>query len=181
MLMEAFFKLSRRIVQSPNFDESTIGIWQTFFKPPQNETDLDSVIRERLRGFLTKAFRRPIKQGLLERYVRHVSAQIKLGLGFTDSMKEAASAVLSSPRFLYLYDQSGSTDGIEKLDGYELASRLSFFLWGSIPDDELLRVAGNGRLSEPKMLEQQVNRMLANPKLKRFCDSFPTQLSLIHI
>jgi len=175
MLMEAFFKLSRRIVQSPNFDESTIGIWQTFFKPPQNETDLDSVIRERLRGFLTKAFRRPIKEGLLDRYVRHVSAQIKLGLGFTDSMKEAASAVLSSPRFLYLYDQSGSTNEIEKLDGYELASRLSFFLWGSIPDDELLRVAGNGRLSEPKMLEQQVNRMLANPKLKRFCDSFPTQ------
>ena len=55
------------------------------------------------------------------------------------------------------------------------ASRLSFFLWGSIPDDALLQLAGNGELAKPAVRAAQVNRMLANPKLKRFCDSFPSQ------
>ena len=61
------------------------------------------------------------------------------------------------------------------LDGFELASRLSFFLWGSIPDDELLQLAGSGRLIESQVLSQQVDRMLMDRRLKRFCESFPSQ------
>ena len=174
-LMEAVFKLSQRIVQSPNFDVTTVGIWQTLFVPPADGLDVGTVVRKRLRRFLTKAFRRPVKEGSLERYVRHVTTQIQMGVGFTEAMKEAAAAVLASPRFLYLYDRQGEAGKVEPLDSYELASRLSFFLWASIPDDELLRVAGSDRLSEPTILEQQVNRMLSDHKLKRFCDSFPAQ------
>ena len=173
-LMEAFFKLSRRIVQSPNFDGRTVGIWQTFFMPPK-AGDVKTVVRDRLHGFLTKAFRRPVSESVLNRYTQHVHRQIDDGIGFTGAMKEAASAVLSSPRFLYLYDQPTADGQIKPLDGYNLASRVSFFLWGSIPDEELLQLAGSGKLSEPQVLKSQVDRMLADPKLKRFCDSFPSQ------
>ena len=124
---------------------------------------------------MTKAFRRPVPRALLDRYTKHVHAQLDAGVGFTDAMKEAVSAVLSSPRFLYLYDQPATSKGAEPLDGYDLASRLSFLFWGSIPDDELLRLAGDGSLSRPAVLRAQVNRLLADPKLKRFCDSFPAQ------
>jgi hypothetical protein len=173
-LLEAFFKLSRRIVQSPNFDGRTVGIWKEFFVVP-TAGDVKDAVRARLRKFMTRAFRRPLPEAMLNRYTQHVHRQIDSGMGFTEAMKEAASAVLSSPRFLYLYDRPAAAGKTEPLDGYDLASRLSFFLWGSIPDDELLKLAGNGELDKPAVRAAQVNRMLASPKLKRFCDSFPSQ------
>ena len=173
-LLEAFFKLSRRIVQSQNFDQRTVGIWQTFFMPPK-DGDVKTVARERLRGFLTKAFRRPVSESMLNRYTRYVHMQLDKGMAFTGAMKEVVSTVLSSPRFLYLYDRPASTKAVEPLDGYDLASRLSFLFWGSIPDGELLRLAGEDSLGKPAILRAQVNRLLADPKLKRFCDSFPSQ------
>ena len=96
-LMEAFFKLSRRIVQSPNFDGRTVGIWQTFFMPPK-DGDVKTVARERLRGLLAKAFRRPVTEPVLNRYTQHVHRQLDSGIDFTSAMKEAASAVLTSPQ-----------------------------------------------------------------------------------
>jgi len=173
-LMEAFFKLSRRIVQSPNFDGRNVGIWKSFFVLPEGAQP-KSVVRNRLRGFMTRAFRRPVSDDVLNRYTQHVHRQLNAGMDFTSAMKEAASAVLASPRFLYLYDQPTASEKIKPLDSYDLATRLSFFLWGSIPDEELLQLAENEKLAEPQVLKAQVNRMLADPKLKRFCDSFPSQ------
>ena len=173
-LLESFFKLSRRIVQSPNFDGSTVGIWREFFVAP-TEDDVKELVHQRLRNFMTRAFRRPVPKALLNHYTHHVHRQIDLDVSFTDAMKEAASAVLSSPRFLYLYDRPSVAGKKESLDGYDLASRLSFFLWSSIPDDTLLQLAGNGELVKPEVRAAQVNRMLSSPKLKRFCDSFPSQ------
>ena len=89
-------------------------------------------------------------------------------------MKGVVSAVLASPRFLYLYDSLGPEEEAMSRDVF-LASRLSFFLWGSLPDDELLDHALAGRLSDPEVFDGQLDRMLSDPKLKRFCDSFPTQ------
>ncbi|MEC9081489.1 MAG: DUF1592 domain-containing protein, partial [Verrucomicrobiota bacterium] len=174
ILLEAFFKLSRRILESPNFDRLTVGIWGDFFLEPE-EVEIKNAVRKRLRRFMTRAFRRPLDEALLNRYAQHVFRQIEAGMSFTGAMKEAASAVLSSPRFLYLYNQPAVTGKTESIDGYDLASRMSFFLWGSIPDDELLQLAGKGDLAKPTVLKEQVNRMLASPKLKRFCDSFPSQ------
>jgi mono/diheme cytochrome c family protein len=176
-LLEAFFKLSRRIVQSPNFDGRTVGIWKEFFVAPPTAPagDVKDTVRARLRKFMTRAFRRPVPEAMLNRYAQHVHRQIDSGMGFTEAMKEAASAVLSSPRFLYLYNRPMASDKTDPLDGYDLASRLSFFLWGSIPDDVLLELAGSGELAKSAVRAAQVNRMLASPKLKRFCDSFPSQ------
>ena len=91
-------------------------------------------------------------------------------MSFTDSMKSVASAAIASPQFLYLYHRDAGEQ-----DLYALASRLSFFLWGSIPDDELLSLAKQGKLRQTDVLAQEVERMLNDKKVKRFCDSFPSQ------
>ncbi|MCH8921789.1 MAG: DUF1592 domain-containing protein [Planctomycetes bacterium] len=185
LLMESFLKLSRSIVESPDFNANTCGIFNSFFAPPpenQNpaKKNTDEVVTQRLRQFLTRAFRRPVHESDLARYTRHVTAQIRSGKSFTDSMKEAASAALASPRFLYLYERAagGDAKAVAKqvpLDDFELASRLSFFLWGSIPDQMLLDLAAKGELHKAEVLNRQLDRMLKDRRLKRFCDSFPAQ------
>lgn len=175
LLMEAFLQLGQSITQSPDFHAENVGIWKDFFAAPTVEKELHVEVRRRLDRFLYKAFRRPISEGIRERYVGFAIAQIESGVSFPDAMKAVASAVLASPRFLYLYETSSQADATEEVDHFELASRLSFFLWGSLPDQVLLDAASNGRLKEQEVLLGQVERMLKDPKLKRFCDSFPTQ------
>lgn len=184
LLMDEFLKLGQSITQSPDFGPKRVGIWDRFFQPPVDlpaaaaAVELREGVRQRLLPFLTKAFRRPPEEALLDRYVGFVLEQLEAGMDFTTAMKSVAGAALASPRFLYLYN--GATGGDESdearpLDDWELASRLSFFLWGSLPDETLLSLAANGTLSDPIELEKQVERMLDDKKLKRFCDSFPTQ------
>jgi len=170
--MEAFYKLSQSIVNSEDFTGKHCGIWNDFFAEPKQQGEaINRIIHERLEKFLRRAFRKPVSQSLVSRYAKNVQSQIGKGNTFTDSMKDIASVVLCSPRFLYLYDRP--IKGI--LDDFNLASRLSFFLWGSIPDDELLKLAENQDLHKPAVLGAQVDRMLRDKRLKRFCDSFPSQ------
>lgn len=185
LLMEEFLKLGESITQSPDFGPKRVGIWDSFFAPPADTADIDQTVRERLRRFLTKAFRGPIEPESLDRYASFVSRSIGSGTDFTAAMKGAAAAAISSPRFLYLYDRfaddsAASDDNAQAIkprpiDDRELAERLSFFLWGSLPDETLLELASKGALGQPASLEQQIDRMLRDKKLKRFCDSFPAQ------
>ena len=173
LLMESFLKLGQSIMGSPDFGPRRVGIWKEFFvlNPPEKQ-GVEVVVKERLVKFLRKAFRGKVGPGVVDRYAEFVEARMHAGASYTEAIKEVTAAVISSPRFLYLYDQS---EGSEKVDGLELASRLSFFLWGSLPDEELLRLAESGELLKEKVLERQVDRMLKDQKLKRFCDSFPAQ------
>ena len=192
LLMEAFLTLSQSIIESPDFTPANVGIWKEFFaKPAANVSHIEEVER-RLRPFLTRAFRRPVSGASLQRYVAYAARELDQKVDFTDVMKRVASAVLASPRFLYLYSIDSAhatnppalTDDAEKtdpdlVDGFakdiNLASRLSFFLWGSIPDQELLDLAAKGELRKPEVLQSQFQRLMHDPKLKRFCDSFPSQ------
>ena len=179
LLMESFLKLSRSIVDSRDFGPNTCGAWGWLFAPPAGDVDPQTEVRTRLQVLLTRAFRRPADRELLDRYTEHVTARIGAGDSLTDGMKLAVSAALASPRFLYLYDLGGQAEidspKAESPRDFDLASRLSFFLWGSIPDQELIDLAANGRLSDPEVLDRQISRMLNDRKLKRFCDSFPAQ------
>jgi len=175
LLMEAFLKLGQSITQSPDFTPRNVGIWDDFFAPPANEVDEGEVIRERLTTFLSKAYRHPVDDELLNRYVDFVLQQREAGASFSNAMKSVAAATIASPRFLYLYDKASEGDSAKRIDDFELASRLSFFLWGSLPDKTLLDLAAKGELSKPQILESQIDRMLKDRKLKRFCDSFPAQ------
>ncbi|MEZ6122767.1 MAG: DUF1592 domain-containing protein [Planctomycetaceae bacterium] len=182
LLMDEFLKLGQSITDSPDFTPKQVGIWNTFFAAPENSAMLTSVerieeIRSRLSPFLTKAFRRPVSADQLNRYTQFAAGQIDAGVEFPDAMKAVAAATLASPRFLYLYDTSHPERGAApvEVDDFELASRLSFFFWGSIPDEALLEIAASGRLSEQDTLAAQIDRMLLDKRMKRFCDSFPSQ------
>ena len=170
LLMESFLNLSRSIVLSDNFNRKTCGVWPSVFEEPKEKDRTNEIINERLNHFITRAFRRPVDLATLNRYSSHTTDLIKSGSSFLDAMKETVSAILASPRFLYLYDSESKYS-----KDYELATRLSFFLWGSIPDDVLMGRASAGDLSKPDMLRAEVERMLLDGKLKRFCDSFPSQ------
>ena len=196
LLMEAFLSLSQSIVGSPDFTPANVGIWKEFFAEPAASVSQPDEARVRLRPFLTRAFRRPVSEESLARYADYAKRQLESGVGFTEVMKRVSSAVLASPRFLYLYSTPGmrasvSSDSVgsdsvsdakqpdlpaaTRQEDIDLASRLSFFLWGSIPDQELIDLASTGQLRDPDVLQAQFRRLMHDPKLKRFCDSFPSQ------
>lgn len=175
LLMESFLKLSRSIVESDDFNEDTCGVWNSFFTSPDKTENLQAVIENRLLSFLTRAFREPVDEATLDRYSENAFQRIQSGETYTEAMKMMASAALASPRFLYLRDQPMVEENADHAADVALASRLSYFLWGSIPDSVLLERAANGELSDPQTLVAEVERMLQDERLKRFCDSFPGQ------
>ncbi len=170
LLLETFLRLSVSILESPDFNEANVGCWKDFFQEPAAGKELQAEVRRRLEPFLKLAFRSSVDGETVDRYTAYVLAKKNQGLSFTDSMKKVSSAILSSPRFLYRSESTDPQDG-----PFELASRLSFFLWGSIPDRELLQQAETGEISQPDVLNQTMQRMFADPKIERFLDSFPTQ------
>ena len=170
LLLDAFLRLSVSIVESPDFNEQTVGIWNEFFQQPAEGTALPDEVKRRLTPFMTMAFRGRVDEDTLDRYAAYATSRMKQGLSFTDSMKKVASAVLSSPMFLY---RTGAADRQEA--PFELASNLSYFLWGSCPDQELLRLAESGELTQSDVLNRTIERMLADPKIERFLDTFPSQ------
>ncbi len=173
LLFDAFLRLSVSVVESPDFNENTVGIWNNFFKAPAADaadTDVPAETRQRITDFLQRAFRGPVEKATIDRYTAYALAKLKQEMPYPAVMKKVASAALSSPMFLFHYH---TTD--PKLAEYALASRLSFFLWASGPDDALLELAGEGELAKPEVLTKTVDRMLADPKVERFLDSFPSQ------
>ncbi|HAG55732.1 MAG TPA: hypothetical protein DCL17_04935, partial [Dehalococcoidia bacterium] len=170
LLLDAFLRLSVSIVESPDFTRENVGMWDDFFAEPSGDADRELVIRQRLDRFLHRAFRGLADDVTRDRYAAYVTAKLKQGVPFTDCMKKAASAALSSPLFLYR-----STTVNDQNRQFELASRLSYFLWNSCPDDELLRLAKRGELARPVTLNRTIDRMLADRKISRFLDAFPSQ------
>jgi hypothetical protein len=124
---------------------------------------------EIVESFATKAFRRPFEDGELEAYASLAKPLLDDGRPFVEAIRVPLRAVLSAPAFLY---QAGSSD---MLNDFALASRLSYFLWRSMPDAELFDVAKAGRLTDSAVLAEQVNRMLENPKNQRFIQDFTGQ------
>ena len=176
LLMEAFLSLGQSIVQSKDFTKKNVGVWEDLFALPKKNLGTENeLIESRLRGFLTHAFRHPVDKETLGRYVAFVNTERSKGMAFEDAMKAVAAAAIASPRFLYIYNATDQNAAENELDPYSFASRLSFFLWGSIPDEQLLSAAKAGLLEDKQVLQEQLDRMLKSKKLKRFCDAFPLQ------
>ena len=128
LLLESFLGLAQSIVESDDFNQENVGIWDVFFASPKDDANLPEVVQDRLRSFLTHAFRQPPETHTLERYTGYVLDLLNQGYPFTDSMKAVASMALSSPRFLYLFDRPPQINIATKNNDYDLAARLSFFL-----------------------------------------------------
>ncbi len=132
--------------------------------------------RKFLYAFASKAFRRPASEADMDRLMEVYRVGAKGG-SFDEGMRLGVEACLASPRFLFRLEQDPATTkgATRSLDGYEIASRLSYFLWSTMPDDTLLDLAAKGRLVRPAIIRQQVVRMIQDPKAQAFADNFAAQ------
>ena len=124
-----------------------------------------------------RAYRRPLTDWEVQELLDHYRAARRTA-GFESGVQMALRALLVQPEFLFRVEEGlpGSTSDVAQLvSDLELASRLSFFLWSSIPDEELLTLAEAGRLGEPAILEQQTRRMLADPRAEELVSNFAAQ------
>ncbi|MBK8037093.1 MAG: DUF1592 domain-containing protein [Verrucomicrobiaceae bacterium] len=119
--------------------------------------------------FATRAFRRPVTEAQSAPYRQIAAKSLQEGDSVLEALRAAYRAILCSPRFLTFIEAPGP------LDDHAIASRLSFALWCSIPDQELLELANQNKLREPQTLAQQVERLLSHAKAKRFIASFTDQ------
>jgi len=140
---------------------------------PKDEKDKVQV-RASLAKFATRAFRRPLKDGEIDRYAKLVESEMASGEPFLAAFKTGMAAILCSKDFLYLVEGTAKANA-DKLTDWELASRLSYFLWSTMPDDALMKAAEAGDLHKPDVLRSHVRRMLADPKAKRFAEAFPRE------
>ena len=122
-----------------------------------------------LRPFVRRAFRRAVNDVDLQPFLALFEAKLAEQRTFEQALRAALSAVLVSPEFLFLREKPG------QLDDFALASRLSYFLWSTMPDDELLSVAEQKKLSQPATLRAQVERLLNHPKAAAFTENFTGQ------
>jgi hypothetical protein len=123
-------------------------------------------IENQLIKFARLAFRRPPMDGELDPILAMVQAKLAEGLSPLQSLQLGFQTILTAPGFLYLKEGEG------ELDDFTLASRLSYFLWSSMPDAELFELAEQGKLKDPAILRKQVDRMLADPKSQRLTSNF---------
>ncbi|WP_197443337.1 DUF1592 domain-containing protein [Lignipirellula cremea] len=126
-----------------------------------------------LRDFLPRAFRRPASEDEVQRYLSLVKNRLETGRSFEQSLKIGLVAVLCSPNFLYLREDV--RPGTTRINDYELASRLSYFLHRSTPDAQLLQLAAADQLHEPAVLRAQVERLLSSPRREQFITDFVGQ------
>jgi mono/diheme cytochrome c family protein len=144
-----------------------------FICRPQRTADETSCARRIISNLAQRSFRRPVTDEDLNPLMGFYKAGYANG-GVERGVRDALTAILASPHFLYRAE-AGDAASVRTLNDLELASRLSFFLWSSLPDQELLDLASKSRLSERDTLAKQVRRMLADPRAKSLSGDFAFQ------
>ncbi|MEO6183138.1 MAG: DUF1592 domain-containing protein [Verrucomicrobiota bacterium] len=134
-----------------------------------------SAARKNLEIFLPRAFRRPVTREDIDPLVALFDRSQQTGAIYEDALKMAIKAVLVSPNFLFRVEMEPGSEEPYPLKDYELATRLSYFLWSSMPDEKLFKLAGEKRLRQPKILEAQVRRMLQDAKAGSLAENFTGQ------
>ena len=132
-----------------------------------------------LNRFMARAWRRPPTDVEVGRYMKVLESELAAGGNSRSAYLSAMTGVMASKNFYYIVEGSPSQQRQHLNDG-ELASRLSFFLWSSMPDEELFEAAGEGQLRKPDILRSQLHRMLVDRKTNRFVDTFPGQWLQLH-
>ncbi|HTI49438.1 MAG TPA: DUF1592 domain-containing protein, partial [Planctomycetaceae bacterium] len=162
------------IDKSPTLSEQLLLVC----RPAADGHDAATCARRIIDNFVTRAFRRPATADEIELYAGVYEGQRAAGESYERALRLALSAVLVSPRFLFRIEADPAAEDpatVRVLSDYELASRLSYFLWSSMPDAELFAVAARGELRRPDVLRQQVRRMLHDPKRQALIENFAGQ------
>jgi hypothetical protein len=133
--------------------------------------------RDIITKFGRRAFRRPLEDWEITELVSRYSEATGQGLNHADAVQHVVKVILASPQFLYRmeFDNAPESATMHPLSAYEVASRLSFALWSSTPDDVLLDLAGSGDLLKPETLQAQVDRLLSDPRSSALIDNFAGQ------
>ncbi|HET6572940.1 MAG TPA: DUF1592 domain-containing protein [Fimbriiglobus sp.] len=143
---------------------------------PDGPADAADAARKIVAEFARRAFRRPVKPAEVERLMTLYALAESKGEPFEKAIRLPLKAVLVSPHFLFrIEDDPKEPGGVRTLDDFELATRLSYFLWSSMPDEELFALAGRGELSKPGVLKVQIDRMLKDPKSSALVENFAGQ------
>ena len=133
----------------------------------------EASLRDLLERFTFEAFRhQEPDRAYIDRLMNIYAGGIAHGTSSAEALKDTLAIVLASPRFLFLHEPRPAGSPRRPLDGRELAVRLSYFLWSAPPDDELYQLADAGKLGEPQILKQQVDRLLDSPRSELFVDTF---------
>ncbi|HCN77318.1 MAG TPA: hypothetical protein DIT13_09020, partial [Verrucomicrobiales bacterium] len=131
----------------------------------QPEADAERLLTD----FARRAFRRPVSSREIQPFLARVRSALENGRSFEQAMRLGFKGILVSPDFLFLRERG------PRLNDFELASRLSYFLWSSMPDEELLKLAAANQLHEPEVLRGQLDRLLRDPKSRSFTENFTGQ------
>src|SRR5262245_3393341 len=141
---------------------------------PTNANAEVSCARQVISTLARRAYRQPITDADLQRLMSFFETG-RLAGGFEAGIKAALQRILVSPQFIFRIERDSVPGAVHRISDVELASRLSFFLWSSIPDDSLLQLAIDGKLNRPAVLESEVRRMLADPKSSALVENFAGQ------
>jgi mono/diheme cytochrome c family protein len=142
---------------------------------PGPDTTPRDAARKVLEAFMPRALRRPVTAKEIDRYLGIFDKASRRGDPYDQSVKLALKGVLISPSFLFLVETPAEKKGTYRLDHYEVASHLSYFLWSSMPDEKLFELASQGKLHDEAVLREQVRRMTQDPRARGFADGFASQ------
>jgi hypothetical protein len=168
ILMEKYLDAADQVLQAAPADRLLVV-------KPIARVSKNTVAKKILEYHLPRAFRRPVGQEEFALYFTLFEKSLNKGDSFEDAIKLPLKAMLVSPNFLFRTEEEKPMDGAHNVNDFELATRLSYFLWSSMPDDELFAQAYSNQLHEPAVLEAQVKRMLADKKARAFAENFAGQ------
>jgi len=161
-------------IEGPFYDHWPVAGFARFFPDPPNRPGIDYLDQSLLR-LADVAYRRPVHQDEVEPYLQLARNHYQQKGDFWEAAKLGVRAILTSPNFLYLAEPQSADAGHSGVSDHELATRLSYFLWSSMPDDDLRGSADRGELSDPEVLRNQVERMLSHPRATAFVNNFAGQ------
>ena len=183
VLMERYIAAAERVVEDALPEgERGPAFAAVFSTLPGDGASEDEAARRTLRRFLLRAYRRPPTETEIQLALKHYQQARRRGDSFEAAVKRVVQATLISPHFLMRVEVAPETAEPYRINDWELASRLSYFLWASMPDDELFSLAEQARLHEPDVLRAQIRRLLADPKADTLATAFAGQwLGFEHI
>ncbi len=170
--IDFFFVGVQQRVQEPTPDKRVLHYRLFGTEPGEQLADPRGAARRLLARFVPRAFRRPARAGEVERYLKLFERAFERGEPYEEGVKLALRGVLLSSDFLFRLEEEPKGKSARALNDYELASRLSYFLWSTMPDEELFALAKAGSLAKPEVLAEQVDRMLDDARSRSFAGTF---------
>jgi hypothetical protein len=176
LLIEKYFRLAESILNS-NTTPRLCGIWEPMFLADAtlDADQINQLASTRLGPFIDRAFRRMATNEEKQVYFQLFQHEFAKSANYTEAMKTTVAAILVSPQFLIRFDSAQGDSDVAMNDNFKIASRLSYFLWCSMPDDILFQAAREERLTNPDEIRRQVKRMLRDRRVKAFASDFANQ------